>query len=572
MKRFIRAFPAIAAFAIAAVLGSTQSLADDYAYITNETSDAVFVIDINPILRNSQSVGGSIIATIPLGSDSQPWGVAVTTDGSRVYIANRASKKDHGSVSVIDPPKINTSSSPVIATIDVQGHPEGIAVTPNGSKVYVTSPEANKVSVIDTATQPPTVKTIEVQGFPLGVAVNPKHDLVYVTRQTAGFLSAINTQMDTVAADIALRDGSDSRPYGVAVKPSGDKVYVANSGNGTVSVFDAFSYQETVVNLPPGSRPVAVALPKSGDRLWIGSQDNNKVFVMNTKNNDQNNQIVMPSGCMPFGLAGTSIELGEPDTRIFSVNELVLWVALEGLTCNEVGEFDAQRHLNHNPYAIFANPRHPIAFGQFIGPAPKQSAGLTAQSAATGDPCSGPFDGTINGDLTVADGESCEVVNGGRVTGNVTVKAGGNFILSGATVGGSVTVDGGGFTLGPAAMVGGDLLVSNLPAGITENSVCGTTVQGTLQVDGNAAPVQIGSSAPMVCAGNKIGGDLVVDGNSAPAQVFDNQVKGQLQADNNTGLLDVVGNTVGTTLKCQNNTMLIMGDNNTARQTTGQCH
>jgi hypothetical protein len=115
-------------------------------------------------------------------------------------------------------------------------------------------------------------------------------------------------------------------------------------------------------------------------------------------------------------------------------------------------------------------------------------------------------------------------------------------------------------------------LVSNLPAGITGNSVCGTTVEGTLQADGSASPVQIGSAAPMVCAGNKIGGDLVVDGNSAATQVFDNQVTGSPQANSNAGPLDVVGNAVGGMLQCQNNTMLIMGGNNTARKTTGQCN
>ena len=214
----------------------------------------------------------------------------------------------------------------------------------------------------------------------------------------------------------------------------------------------------------------------------------------------------------------------------------------------------------------------PDGFGLFIAPKSK-ARGVTMQSAPpASDPCSGPFDGTINGDLTVSAGRHCRIINGGQVTGNVTVAAGGNFVLSGAAVGGSVTVDGGGVTLGPAATVGGDVLISNLPAGLTDNSVCGTTVQGTLQVDGNAAPVQIGSSAPLVCAGNKIGGDLIVAGNSAKTLLFDNQVKAALRADNNTGPLDVVGNTVGATLQCQNNTMLIMGGNNKATQKTGQCN
>jgi hypothetical protein len=212
----------------------------------------------------------------------------------------------------------------------------------------------------------------------------------------------------------------------------------------------------------------------------------------------------------------------------------------------------------------------PLVFGQFIGP---KAPGLTAVRSGppAGDFCSGPFDGTINGDLTVSAGQNCGIINGGRVTGNVTV-SGGKFVLSGAAVGGSITVGGGGFTIGPAATVGGDVLVSNLSAGSTDDSVCGTTIQGSLQVDGNAAAVQIGSSAPLVCAGNKIGGDLVVDGNSAKTLLFENQIKGALRAGNNSGPLDVVGNTVGTTLHCQNNTMLIMGGNNTARQKIGQCN
>jgi hypothetical protein len=368
-------------------------------------------------------------------------------------------------------------------------------------------------------------------------------------------------------AQIALAGGFNSQPYGVAARPQGDKVYVANSGTGSVSVIDTTTYQETVVELPADfgpSRPIAVALPKNGERLWIGSQDNNIVFVMNTANNDVNHRIAMPAGCMPFGLAWTGFE----DTS--SRDQLVLWAALEG--CNKVGQFAARYELG-KIYALVTGFKHPIAFGQFIGPQPKKPTGTTAQTVASGaGPCSAPFAGTVNGDLTVADGETCEVFNGGRVTGNVTVAAGGTFSLSGAAVGGSVTVDGGSVTIGPAAAVGGNVLIENIAADAAiDTAVCGATIAGTLQVDGNAAPLQIGSPSPYACAGNNIGGDLVVTGNSAEAQVVDNHVKGNRQADSNTGSLDVVTNTVGGTLQCQNNTTLILGGNNSAAQITGQC-
>jgi YVTN family beta-propeller protein len=70
-----------------------------------------------------------------------PLGVAVTPDGTKVYVANRGS----GTVSAIA-----TATNAVVATIPVGGNPYGIAVTPDGTNVYVTT--GNTVSVIDTAT------------------------------------------------------------------------------------------------------------------------------------------------------------------------------------------------------------------------------------------------------------------------------------------------------------------------------------------------------------------------------------------------------------------------------------
>jgi hypothetical protein len=117
----------------------------------------------------------------------------------------------------------------------------------------------------------------------------------------------------------------------------------------------------------------------------------------------------------------------------------------------------------------------------------------------------------------------------------------------------------GSVTIGPAARVGGDVLVENIAVDVaTERGV--------------AAAVQIGWALLYACAGDKVGGDLVVDGNSAAALVFANQVTGALQAINNSGPLDVVGNTVGATLQCQSNTTLIISGNNTAAQKQGQCN
>lgn len=90
---------AIAAFALMGVLASPQSIAQN-AYITNEGNDTVSVVN---------TVRNTVIATIPVGQG--PKGVAVTPDGSRVYIVSDTGS-EFGIVSVID-----TLANKVITTI-----------------------------------------------------------------------------------------------------------------------------------------------------------------------------------------------------------------------------------------------------------------------------------------------------------------------------------------------------------------------------------------------------------------------------------------------------------------------
>jgi YVTN family beta-propeller protein len=93
--------------------------------------------------------------------------VAVTPDGSTVYVTNANSN----TISVIDTAKNTVVGSP----IPVDFHPEGVAVTPDGKKVYVANEEAGTVSVIDTAKNTVIGSPIPVSGFPhaFGLFIQP---------------------------------------------------------------------------------------------------------------------------------------------------------------------------------------------------------------------------------------------------------------------------------------------------------------------------------------------------------------------------------------------------------------
>jgi YVTN family beta-propeller protein len=72
-----------------------------------------------------------------------PVGVAMTPDGTRAYVTNSGSQN----VSVID-----TANRTVTATVKVGRNPINVAIRPDGARAYVVNADSNSVSVINTGT------------------------------------------------------------------------------------------------------------------------------------------------------------------------------------------------------------------------------------------------------------------------------------------------------------------------------------------------------------------------------------------------------------------------------------
>src|SRR6202007_1264327 len=101
--------------------------------------------------------------------------------------------------------------------IGVGPYPRGVAVTPDGSKVYVTNLGDNTVSVIDTATNTVTGSTIPVGDNAEGVVITPDGSRVYVANSYDDTVSVIDTATNNVIATINVTGG----PFGLAVTPDG---------------------------------------------------------------------------------------------------------------------------------------------------------------------------------------------------------------------------------------------------------------------------------------------------------------------------------------------------------------
>jgi YVTN family beta-propeller protein len=249
-------------------------------YVTNYFPDNnVTVIDTST---------NNVIATVPVGAD--PLGIAITPDGKKAYVTNYGigslvnfDEKLNTSTDVF---VIDTATNNVIATVPVKGNPVGVAVTPDGKKVYVTNClQTTGISVIDTTTNTVTA-TVPVKGNPIGVAVTPDGTKVYVANQGTNSVFVIDTSTNNVIAIVPV--GSD--PNGIAMTPDGTKVYVTNSNNGdsdkgTVSVINT-TRNNVITKVSVGGQPSGIAVTPDGKKVFVANQFDNNVSVINTETNN----------------------------------------------------------------------------------------------------------------------------------------------------------------------------------------------------------------------------------------------------------------------------------------------
>jgi len=202
----------------------------------------------------------------------QPGDLAVSPDGSQLWVTDAGPQTGWGSPTDIDVITIATGS--VYATLQLPSSPAQIAFSPDGSTAYVTT--ADGLWIYDTATDALT-GVIHGLGDPHGVAVSPDGSTVYVTNTQRGVVDVINAATVRVTRTIPV----GQLPWQLVVSNNGGTVYVANPDSDTISVISTKT--DTVTNtIPLAGGPATLALTPNGSQLWVCGITSAILSVFNT--------------------------------------------------------------------------------------------------------------------------------------------------------------------------------------------------------------------------------------------------------------------------------------------------
>lgn len=298
------------------LLGLLQagSAVADYAYVTNQTSSDLSVIDLDRMVEIERvpvpgapagiAVAPKLGAVFTVSPDSKvlrryglrvgkpqverrldggPIGVAVDENRGRVFVSDWYNAR----VWVIAADDLSTSQM-----LSTGSAPAGLALSPDGQWLATADRDANQVSIFD-------AQTLELQhrvtvGLrPFGVTFSPDGRLF-----SADVGSNTVTAVDPISGLVLGHAATRERPYAVAF--AGGRGFVTNQYDDSVSVFDAVTFA-AIATIDTGEYPEGIDTTADGRQIVVANWFSNSITVIDPLTLEVVGEIATGDGPRAFG-------------------------------------------------------------------------------------------------------------------------------------------------------------------------------------------------------------------------------------------------------------------------------
>lgn len=313
----------------AALLGLLPpgSAVADYAYVTNQSSSDLSVIDLDRMAEIERvpvpgapagiAVAPKLGAVFTVSPDSKvlrrygmpvdkpqaertldggPIGVAVDEPRGRVFVSDWYNAR----VWVIAADDLSTSQM-----LSTGSAPAGLALSSDGKWLATADRDANQVSIFDAQTLK-LQHRVTVGLRPFGVTFSPDGRLF-----SADVGSNTVTAVDPVSGQVLGHAATRERPYAVAF--AGGRGFVTNQYDDSVSVFDATSLA-AIATIDTGEYPEGIDTTADGRQIVVANWFSNSLTVIDPVSLEVVGEIATGDGPRAFGrfLSAAPMPLSRP--------------------------------------------------------------------------------------------------------------------------------------------------------------------------------------------------------------------------------------------------------------------
>ncbi|UCH65364.1 MAG: beta-propeller fold lactonase family protein [Ignavibacterium sp.] len=159
-----------------------------------------------------------------------------------------------------------------------------IQISPDGTKAYVSrsstsDPIFNTIFVVNTITMSVTKEILlPAPGIPHGIALTPDGTKLYVANLSLSRISIVDATNDEFIDDIVLSPGTE--PMQTTISPDGTYLYVSARGTSKLLVLDTAT-NTIVAEVPVSPAPMHIAVTSDGNKIYIPSMMGKVVNVIN---------------------------------------------------------------------------------------------------------------------------------------------------------------------------------------------------------------------------------------------------------------------------------------------------
>ena len=276
-----------------------------------------------PTLTVLDTVNFYVRAIVPV--DHAWLGLAWHPDGRRLFSSGAAQNvvnefawngetlKQAGQVKIQEP-----ALRPTFDTLDDSGFMGGVAITPDGNRLFVVHVLGTAVSMVDLSTRK-VVRTVQLAAEPYSALVSADGKQVFISLWGGAKVLVFDASSLEPRGELTVGE----HPNAMLQSRDGSRLFVACANTNAVWVIDLATGRATeqigvalFPKAPPGTTPNALALSPDGRTLLVANADNNTVAVVDVSTAGASKV----RGFIPTGWYPTGVTFDREGKRIFVLN------------------------------------------------------------------------------------------------------------------------------------------------------------------------------------------------------------------------------------------------------------